>query len=154
LSVLEQVQNDVRDALKAGEKERVNALRLIANELQKAAKENALRGDPSGPTPRGEDVEVLQRERKRRLEAAEAYRGGGRQDLAEAEEREAEIIASYLPEQLSDAELGALVGDAVAESGASSPREMGKVMALVMPKVKGRADGRRVSAAVKEALSP
>jgi uncharacterized protein len=154
LSVLEQVQNDVRDALKAGEKERVNALRLIANELQKAAKENALRGDPSGPTPRGEDVEVLQRERKRRLEAAEAYRGGGRQDLAEAEEREAEIIASYLPEQLSDAELGAIVGDAVAESGASSPREMGKVMALVMPKVKGRADGRRVSAAVKETLSP
>jgi uncharacterized protein len=154
LSVLEQVQNDVRDALKAGEKERVNALRLIANELQKAAKENALRGDPSGPTPRGEDVEVLQRERKRRLEAAEAYRGGGRQDLAEAEEREAEIIASYLPEQLSDEELGAIVGDAVAESGASSPREMGKVMALVMPKVKGRADGRRVSAAVKEALSP
>jgi uncharacterized protein YqeY len=143
LSVLEQVQNDVRDALKAGEKERVNALRLIANELQKAAKENG-----------GEDVEVLQRERKRRLEAAEAYRGGGRQDLAEAEEREAEIIASYLPEQLSDAELGALVGDAVAESGASSPREMGKVMALVMPKVKGRADGRRVSAAVKETLSP
>jgi uncharacterized protein YqeY len=154
LSVLEQVQNDVRDALKAGEKERVNALRLIANELQKAAKENALRGDPSGPTPRGEDVEVLQRERKRRLEAADAYRGGGRQDLAEAEEREAEIIASYLPEQLSDEELGAIVGDAVAESGASSPREMGKVMALVMPKVKGRADGRRVSAAVKETLSP
>jgi uncharacterized protein len=143
LSVLEQVQNDVRDALKAGERERVTALRLIANELQKAAKENG-----------GEDVEVLQRERKRRLEAAEAYRGGGRQDLAEAEEREAEIIASYLPEQLSDAELGALVGDAVAESGASSPREMGKVMALVMPKVKGRADGRRVSAAVKETLSP
>jgi uncharacterized protein YqeY len=126
LSVLEQVQNDVRDALKAGEKERVNALRLIANELQKAAKENALRGDPSGPTPRGEDVEVLQRERKRRLEAAEAYRGGGRQDLAEAEEREAEIIASYLPEQLSDEELGAIVGDAVAESGASSPREMAR----------------------------
>jgi uncharacterized protein len=143
LSVLEQVQNDVRDALKAGEKERVNALRLIANELQKAAKENG-----------GEDVEVLQRERKRRFEAAEAYRGGGRQDLAEAEEREAEIIASYLPEQLSDEELGAIVGDAVAESGASSPREMGKVMALVMPRVKGRADGRRVSAAVKETLSP
>jgi uncharacterized protein len=154
LSVLEQVQNDVRDALKAGEKERVHALRLIANELQKAAKENALRGDPSGPTPRGDDVDVLQRERKRRLEAAEAYRGGGREDRAEAEEREAEIIASYLPQQLSDAELGAIVGDAVAESGASSPKEMGRVMALVMPKVKGRADGRRVSAAVKEALSP
>jgi uncharacterized protein YqeY len=153
LSVLEQVQNDVRDALKAGERERVHALRLIASELQKAAKENALRGDPSGATPRGEDIEVLQRERKRRLEAAEAYRDGGREDRAEAEEREAEIIASYLPEQLSDEELRTIVGDAVAESGASSPKEMGKVMALVMPKVKGRADGKRVSVVVREALS-
>jgi uncharacterized protein len=96
---------------------------------------------------------VLQRERKRRLEAAEAYRDGGRDDQAAAEEREAEIISSYMPEQLSDDELAAIVGDAVAESGASSPNEMGKVMGLVMPKVKGRADGRRVSAAVKERLT-
>jgi uncharacterized protein YqeY len=143
VSLLEQVQDDVKVALKAGERERVHALRLIASELQKAAKEN-------GAT----EVEVLQRERKRRLEAAEAFRGGGRTDLAEGEEREAEIIATYLPEQLSDEELGAIVGDAVAESGASSPKEMGKVMALVMPKVKGRADGKRVSAAVKERLTP
>jgi uncharacterized protein len=143
LSVLEQVQSDVRDALKAGERERVHALRLIASELQKAAKENG-----------ADDVEVLQRERKRRLEAAEAYRDGGREDRAEAEEREAEIIASYMPEQVSDEELHAIVGDAVAESGASSPQELGKVMALVMPKVKGRADGKRVSAAVKEMLTP
>jgi uncharacterized protein len=142
MSLLEQVQTDVRSALKAGERERVHALRLIANELQKAAKEDG-----------GDDVEVLQRERKRRLEAAAAYRGGGRNDLAEAEEREAEIITSYLPAQLSDDELGAIVGDAVAESGASSPKEMGKVMALVMPKVKGRADGKRVSEAVKERLT-
>jgi uncharacterized protein len=142
VSLLEQVRSDVTAALKAGEKERVHALRLIANELQRAAKENG-----------AEDVEVLQRERKRRLEAAEAYRDGGREELAEAEEREAEIIASYMPEQLSDEELGEIVGDAVAESGASSPKEMGKVMALVMPKVKGRADGKRVSAAVKEKLT-
>jgi uncharacterized protein YqeY len=142
MSVLEQVQGDVNDALKAGQKERVHALRLIVSELQKAAKENG-----------AEEVEVLQRERKRRLEAAEAYRDGGRADLAEGEEREAEIIASYMPEQLSDDELAAIVGDAVAESGASSAREMGKVMALVMPRVKGRADGRRVSAAVKERLT-
>ncbi|MGH2763221.1 MAG: GatB/YqeY domain-containing protein [Thermoleophilaceae bacterium] len=153
VSLLEQVQHDVKDAMKARERERVHALRLIVSELQKAAKENALRGDPSGPTPRGEEVEVLQRQRKRRLEAAEAYRDGGRTELAEAEEREAQIIASYLPEQLSDDELGAIVGDAVAQSGASSPREMGKVMALVMPQVKGRADGKRVSAAVKEKLT-
>jgi uncharacterized protein len=143
VSLLEQVQDDVKVALKAGERARVNALRLVASELQKAAKEN-------GAT----EVEVLQRERKRRLEAAEAFRGGGRTDLAEGEEREAEIIAGYLPEQLSDEELGAIVGDAVAESGASSPQEMGKVMALVMPQVKGRADGKRVSAAVKERLTP
>ena len=153
MTLLEQVQGDVKDALRAGQKERVHALRLIVSELQKAAKENALRGEPSGPTPRGDELEVLQRERKRRLEAAEAYREGGRTDLAEGEEREAELIASYMPEQLSDDELAAIVGDAVAESGASSPKEMGKVMALVMPKVKGRADGKRVSVAVREKLT-
>ncbi len=133
----------MKSALKAGEKQRVHALRLIANELQKAAKDDG-----------ADDVQVLQRERKRRLEAADAYREGGRADRAEAEEQEADIIASYMPEQLSDEDLNAIVGDAVAESGASSPQEMGKVMGLVMPKVKGRADGKRVSAAVREKLTP
>jgi hypothetical protein len=143
MTVLEQIQDDVKDAMKAGERDRVHALRLVVSELQKAAKENG-----------GDEVEVLQRERKRRLEAAEAYRDGGRTDLAEGEEREAEIIATYLPAQLSDDELRALVGDAVARSGASSPKEMGKVIGMVMPQVKGRADGRRVSALAKELLSP
>jgi uncharacterized protein len=143
MSVLAQIQADVKDAMKAGEKQRVHALRLVVNELQKAAKENG-----------GDELEVLQRERKRRFEAAEAYRDGGRTDLAEAEEHEAELIAGYMPEQLSDEELNAIVGDAVAESGATSPKEMGKVMALVMPQVKGRADGKRVSNAVKELLVP
>jgi uncharacterized protein len=142
MSVLEQVQRDVQDAMRARDRERVHALRLIASELQKAAKENG-----------ADEVEVLQRERKRRLEAAEAYLDGGRTDAAESERREAQIIESYMPAQLSDEELGAIVGDAVAESGASSPKEMGRVMALVMPQVKGRADGRRVSAAVKEKLT-
>ena len=143
MSLLEQIQADVKDAMKAGEKQRVHALRLVVNELQKAAKENG-----------GDELEVLQRERKRRFEAAEAYRDGGRTDLAEAEEQEAELIGGYMPEQLSDEQLNAIVGDAVAESGATSPKEMGKVMALVMPQVKGRADGKRVSAAVKEKLTP
>jgi uncharacterized protein YqeY len=143
MSLLNQVQEDVKTALKAGDRERVHALRLIADALQKAEKDNG--GDP---------VEVLQRERKRRLEAAEAYADAGRSDAAESEQREADLIATYLPEQLSDEELHAIVGDAVAESGASSPQEMGKVMALVMPKVKGRADGKRVSATVKEMLTP
>jgi len=143
MSLLERIQADVKDAMKAGEKQRVHALRLVVNELQKAAKENG-----------GDELEVLQRERKRRFEAAEAYRDGGRADRAEAEEREAALIAGYMPEQLSDEELTAIVGDAVAESGATSPKEMGKVMALVMPQVKGRADGKRVSDAVKELLVP
>jgi uncharacterized protein len=142
MSLLEQIQADVKDAMKAGEKQRVHALRLVVNELQKAAKENG-----------ADELEVLQRERKRRFEAAEAYRDGGRTDLAEAEEQEAELIRGYMPEQLSDEDLNAIVGDAVAESGATSPKEMGKVMALVMPQVKGRADGKRVSNAVKEKLT-
>ena len=142
MSLLDQIQDDVKGAMKAGERDRVHALRLIVNELQNAAKENG-----------ADEVEVLQRERKRRMEAAEAYRDGGRADRAEAEEREAEIIGSYMPEPISDADLSAIVGDAIAQSGASSPKEMGQVMALVMPQVKGRADGKRVSAAVKEKLS-
>jgi uncharacterized protein YqeY len=143
VAVLEQVQHDVTEAMKARDRTRVHALRLIVSELQKAAKDGG-----------ADEVEVLQRERKRRLEAAEAYRDGGRPELAASEELEAEIISSYMPEQASDEELEAIVGDAVAESGASSPKEMGKVMALVMPKLKGRADGKRVSAVVKEKLTP
>jgi uncharacterized protein YqeY len=143
VAVLEQIQQDVTEAMKARDRGRVHALRLIVSELQKAAKDGG-----------ADEVEVLQRERKRRLEAAEAYRDGGRPELAEDEELEAEIISSYMPEQVSDEELEAIVGDAVAESGASSPKEMGKVMSLVMPKVKGRADGKRVSAIVKEKLTP
>ena len=130
-------------SLKAGDRERANALRLIVNELQKAAKEG-----------NADEVAVLQRERKRRVEAAEAYREAAREDLADAEEREATIIEAYMPAQISDDELRAIVGDVVAESGASSPKEMGKVMSAVMPRVKGRADGKRVSAIVQELLKP
>ena len=141
--MLEQVKTDVTTAMKAGERERVHALRLIVNELQKAEKD----GD-------GDDVAVLQRERKRRLEAAEAYREAGRDDLAEAEEREAELIDGYLPEQISDEELhGDRRRRGRRDRRQLAGQEMGKVMALVMPKVKGRADGKRVSAAVKEKLT-
>lgn len=96
---------------------------------------------------------MLQRERKRRVEAAEAYDQAGRTDLADAERQEAEVIESYMPEQLSDADLEALVGDAVAEAGVTSPNEMGRVMSLVMPRVRGRADGKRVGAMVREKLT-
>jgi uncharacterized protein len=143
VSLIEKVKSDTATALKSGDKERVQALRLITNELQKAAKESS----------DGDETAVLQRERKRRLEAAQAYADAGRDDLAQGERREAEIIEEYMPEQLSDQELHAIVGDAVAESGAASPKDMGKVMSLVMPKVQGRADGKRVSAVVREKLS-
>ena len=142
MALLERVQDDAAAALKAGDRDRVRALRLIASELQRAAKEGG-----------EEDVAVLHRERKRRLEAAAAYRDGGREDRAEEEEREASIIDAYLPERLTDEELEGIVGDAVAESGASSPKELGRVMSLVMPRVKGRAEGKRVSALVREKLT-
>ena len=137
MSVLDQVQADVRAAMKAGERERAGALRMIVDSLQKDAK----LGD-------GDEVAVLQRERKKRIEAADAYREAGRAEQAEAESFEAELIEGYLPQQLSDEELAELVDAAVTETGASEQRQMGDVMKALMPKVGGRADGKRVSAAV------
>jgi uncharacterized protein YqeY len=142
MAILEQVQTDTREAMKAGERDRVAALRLITDALQKDRKEG---GD--------DEVAVLRRERKRRLEAAEAYREGGSGDRAEAEEAEAREIERYLPAELSDDELGKLVDAAIAETGAGEPGEMGKVMGALMPKVGGRAEGKRVSAMVRERLS-
>ena len=141
VSILERVQADTRAAMKAGERDRVGALRMLANALQQEAKLGT-----------DDEVAVLQRERKKRLEAAEAFRKGGSEDRAAAEEAESELIEAYLPEQLSDEELGELVSAAIEEAGASEPREMGKVMSLVMPRVQGRADGKRVSGAVRERL--
>ena len=147
MSILEQVQADAAGALKSGDRERARALRLVVSELQKASKEAA------GGGAQQDELAVLRRERKRRLEAGEAYADAGRDDLAAGERAETELIEGYLPAELSDAELEALVGDAVAESGASSPQEMGRVMSMVMPRVDGRADGRRVSALVKDKLT-
>jgi uncharacterized protein len=128
--------------MKAGERERVSALRLVADALQKDAKEG---GD--------DEVAVLRRERKRRLEAADAYREGGHDDRAAAEQAEAELISGYLPAELSDEQLAELVAAAIDETGAASPEDMGKVMGAVMPRLEGRADGKRVSAAVREGLA-
>lgn len=141
MSILEKVQGDVKTAMKAGEKEKVGALRMVANALQNAAKEG-----------NGDEVAVLQGERKRRLEAAEVLEEGSRDEAAAAERSEAELIEGYLPTQLSDDELGDLVAAAIAESGASEQKDMGSVMKALMPKVAGRADGKRVSQAVREKL--
>ena len=141
MSVLEQVQADVRTAMKAGDRERAGALRLIVDSLQKEAK----LGD-------GDEVAVLQRERKKRAEAADAYADAGRDEQAGAERFEAELIEGYLPQQLSDEELGELVDVAITATGASEQKQMGQVMSALMPKLGGRADGKRVSAAVRERL--
>ena len=142
MTLTDQVKADLTTAMKAGEKDRVGTLRLVLSELQKDAKEG-----------KGDELAVLRRERKRRHESARAFRDGGRADLAEAEDAEAVIIEAYLPAELGDDELQRIVADAVAQTGAESPRDMGKVMPVVMQQVAGRADGRRVSQHVKEALA-
>ena len=141
MTILEQVQSDVKDAMKAGDKDKVGALRMVANALQNAAKEGS-----------DDEVAVLQGERKRRLEAAEQLREGERAEAAEKEEAEAKLIEGYLPEQLSDDELSEMVSAAVEETGASEQKDIGNVMKALMPKVAGRADGKRVSQAVREKL--
>ena len=125
MTLADRVKQDLTSAMKAGEKDRVGALRLVLSELQKDAKEGA-----------GDELAVLRRERKRRNESATAFRDAGQ----------------LRPAELTDDELRAIVRDAVAESGASSPKDMGAVMKAAMPKVAGRADGKRVSALAQEAL--
>jgi uncharacterized protein YqeY len=142
VQIADRIKGDVATAMKAGQRERVTALRLVLSELQKAAKD----GD-------GDELSVLRRERKRRREAEVAYRDAGREDLAEGEAFEARAIEAYLPAELPDEELDALVARAVSETGAEGPRDMGKAIKHVMAAAGGRADGRRVSTKVKEALS-
>ena len=142
MSFIDQIRSDMTTAMKAGEKQRVGALRLVLSELQKAQKD----GD-------ADELAVLRRERKRRLEAAEQFRDAGRTELAEGEEAEAKIIEGYMPAELDDAELDALVRAAIAETGAADPKDMGQVMKAVMAKAAGRADGKRTSARVREALN-
>lgn len=127
--------------MKARERERASALRMVVDVLQKDAK-----------LGKGDEVAVLQKEHKKRVEAAEAYEGAGRAEQAASERFEAELIEAYLPQQLSDEELARLVDEAIAETGAGEQKQMGQVMSALMPKLGGRADGKRVSAAVRERL--
>ena len=127
--------------MRAGEKEKVGALRLVLSELQKAAKEGS-----------DDELAVLRRERKRRLEAASAYRDAGREDLAGGEEAEGQLIGGYLPAELSEPELQAIVEQALRDSGAESVKDMGAAMRTAMAAVDGRADGKRVSGLVRAAL--
>lgn len=141
VSVLEQVRTEITSAMKAGEKVRVGALRMVLSELQLAAKEG-----------REDELAVLTRERKRRLEAARQFRDGGRPELADQEESEARLIERYLPAQLPDAELETMVAATIVQTGASGPKDIGPVMKVVMASTGGRADGKRVAALVRQTL--
>jgi uncharacterized protein len=141
MAILDEVKTDLHGAMRAGEKDKVGALRLVLSELQKAAKEGS-----------DDELAVLRRERKRRLEAAQAYRDAGQGDRANGEEAEGELIAGYLPAELSDAELKEIVEQAVRDSGAESVKDMGPAMGKAMAAVGGRADGKRVSALVRGVL--
>ena len=144
VQIAEQIRSDVTTALKAGDKDRVTALRLVLSELQKAAKDGG--GDV-------DELAVLRRERKRRREAEEAYRDAGRPELAEGEAYEAGAIEAYLPAEMDGAELDALVAAAVVETGAEGPRDMGRVIKHVMAASGGHVDGKTVSAKAKAALT-
>ena len=139
--IAEQVKSDAQAALKEGDRRKAAALRMIQDVLQQEVK-----------LGKGDELGALQREQKKRLEAAEAFEAAGRDEQAGDERYEAELIAVYLPAQLDDAELGEMVDQAIAESGAEGPSDMGKVMGLLKEKAAGRADGKRLSTAVRERL--
>jgi uncharacterized protein len=147
MSLITQLEDELKQAMVARDADRRNALRLILDSLRSAEKEL------QRPLHDDEELQVLQRERKRRQEAAEAFRGGGREEQAQAEERELAVLQEFMPEPLSEDELEEIVDDAIAEVGATSMRDIGRVMADVMPQVAGRADGSAVSQLVREKLA-
>ena len=147
MSLLARLEGDLKEAMRAKDADRRDALRLILNALRSAEKEL------QRPLHDDEELQVLQRERKRRVEAAEAFRAGGREEQAQAEERELEVLQEFMPEQLSEEELEEIVDDVIAEVGATSMSHFGRVMADVMPQVSGRVDGSVVSQLVREKLA-
>jgi len=147
MSLIARIEEELKTAMRARDQERTDALRLTLASLRSAEKE------VQRPLKEDEELHVLQRERKRRVEAAEAFRGGGREEQAAKEERELEIIQEFMPEPVEEEELERIIDDAIAETGATSLRDLGRVMADVMPQVAGRADGSVVSQLVREKLA-
>ena len=147
MSLIAEIEDELKDAMRDRDSERRDALRLILNSLKNSEKEL------QRPLSEDEELQVLQRERKKRVEAAEAFRSGGREEQAEAEERELEILEEFMPEPLSEDEIEEIVDDVIAEVGATSIADLGRVMADVMPQVAGRADGSAVSQLVREKLA-
>jgi uncharacterized protein len=147
VSLIEEIDGELKDAMRARDAERRDTLRLILNALKNSQKEL------QRPLSEEEELQVLQRERKRRIEAAEAFRTGDREEQAEAEERELDVLEEFMPEPLSEDEIEEIVDDVIAEVGATSMADLGRVMADVMPQTAGRADGSQVSQIVREKLA-
>ena len=147
MSLIARLEDDLKEATLARDADRRDALRLILSSLRSAEKEL------QRPLSDDEELQVLQRERKRRLESAEAFRAAGREEQAQAEEGELAVLEEFMPEPLSEGDLERIVDDAIAEVGATSMRDLGRVMADVMPQIAGRADGSAVSQIVREKLA-
>jgi uncharacterized protein len=147
LSRITEMEDEIKEAMKSRDAERRDALRLIVNALKNSEK------DLQRPLSEDEELQVLQRERKRRVEAAEAFRAGGREAQAESEERELAVLEEFMPAPLTEEEIEDIVDDAIAEVGATSMADLGRVMADVMPQTAGRADGSVVSQIVREKLA-
>jgi uncharacterized protein YqeY len=147
VTLIEELEKDVKDAMRSGDAARRDALRLIIASL-KSAEKDLLR-----PLSEEEELQVLQRERKKRIEAAEAFRGGGREEQAAKEEAELAVLEEFMPEPVTEEELERILDDAIAENGATSMRDMGRVMKDVMPQIAGRADGAAVSQMLREKLA-
>jgi uncharacterized protein YqeY len=147
VSLIARIEDELKSAMRARDQERTDVLRLTLASLRAAEKE------VQRPLKEDEELHVLQRERKRRVEAAEAFRGGGREEQAAKEERELAVVEEFMPEPIGEAELERIIDDAIAETSATSLRDLGRVMADVMPQVAGRADGSVVSQLVREKLA-
>jgi uncharacterized protein YqeY len=147
MSLIAELEQEVQEAMRARDAARRDALRLIVASLKSAEK------DLQRPLSDEEELQVLQRERKKRQEAAEAFRAAGRDEQASGEEAELAVLEEFMPEPLSEDELEQIVDDAIAENKATSMRDMGRVMADVMPQIAGRADGSAVSQLVREKLA-
>ncbi len=147
MSLIDRMEADLKSAMLGQDAERRDALRLLLSSLRSAEKEL------QRPLFDDEELQVLQRERKRRVEASEAFRDAGRDEQADKEERELDILEAYMPDQLSEEEIEEIIDDAIAEVGATSLRDLGRVMKDVMPQVAGRADGSTVSQLVREKLA-
>ena len=147
MSLIGEIEEQLREAMLGGDAERRDTLRLVLSSLRSAEK------DLQRPLSDEEELQVLQRERKKRVEASEAFRSAGREEQAAKEDSELEVLEEFMPEPISEEDLEEIVDNVIAEVGATSLRDIGRVMADVMPQVAGRADGSAISQLVREKLA-